>query len=246
MDQPNVTTPEILNLLNLIRPWEMASESKIRIGAAHDGGYVLPACSRDSNLVLSIGIGDEVSFDAELAGRGATILQFDHTIEKAPLEHPNIRYFRKGWGPRDADMLLSLRTMIGMADWTNARHPILKFDVEGAEWASLAEVDSADLAKFEVLTGEFHDFMNLIHREYFDSVRTVWTKLAETHRVVHLHANNAGGLIMVHGIPIPRLLELTYMRKDAAVFGGHSNEPIPGPLDRPNIPQLPDLYLRPF
>ncbi len=51
---------------------------------------------------------------------------------------------------------------------------------------------------------------------------------------------------MVGGLAIPRLLELTYFRKDAGVFAGHSNEPIPGPLDRPNIPGVPDLYLRPF
>jgi hypothetical protein len=74
----------------------------------------------------------------------------------------------------------------------------------------------------------------------------VFTKLCLTHRVVHMHANNAGGMVMLGGIPFPRLLELTFVRQSSASFHGHSNEPIPGPLDRPNVPQFPDLYLRAF
>lgn len=248
MTQKSVSQGDILNLINLIRPWNMSSDYKVRIGADADGGYVLPASSRQTNLVFSIGIGNEVSFDKEMAGYGARILQFDHTIEQAPLEHANIRFMRQGWGPRDSasENLISLKTMIAMADWENAAHPILKFDAEGAEWEAFESIDSGDLERFEILTGEFHDFQQLLNREHFDRVHGVFTKLASSHNVVHLHANNAGGLILIGGIPMPRLLELTYLRKSTAVFAGHSSEPIPGPLDRPNIPQAPDLYLRTF
>ena len=245
--KPNfVTQNEVLNLLNLIRPWHMATENKVRIGSNADGGYVLPSSAYHSNLVLSIGIGNEISFDKVLAEQGAKIIQFDHTIPGAPFEHPNIRFLNKGWGPADSDPLMSLKSMMALADWHNAQHPILKFDTEGAEWESLNQTESSDLDQFEIITGEFHDFQNLIHRDYFETVLAVWSKLADTHYVVHLHANNAGGIVMVGGIAIPRLLELTYMHKKAAVFAGHSHEPIPGPLDRPNIPGMPDLCLRAF
>lgn len=248
MTQKPVTQDEILNLLNLIRPWQMASDYKVRVGSDADGGYVLPSCSRKTNLVISIGIGNEVSFDSELAKLGAKILQYDHTIDHAPLEHANIQFVRQGWGPQDSkgDNLLSLRSMMSMADWKNAQHPILKFDTEGAEWDAIVATDSSDLNRFEIITGEFHDFPKLINRDHFEQVLKVFEKLASTHNVVHMHANNAGGLVMIGGIPFPRLLELTYMRKSSAVFAGHSSEPIPGPLDRPNVPQLPDLYLRAF
>lgn len=245
-NNPYSSPGEILNLINLIRPWHMADQSKIRIGSDADGGYVLPASARQSSLVFSIGIGDEVSFDAAMAAQGATVLQFDHTIPGPPLDHPNIRFYHKGWGPHDDETLLSLRTMMGLADWTNAQHPLLKFDTEGAEWASLLYTDSADLARFEIITGEFHGFQELINRDYFELVRAVFSKLELTHRAIHLHVNNAGGLIMVMGVPFPRLLELTWIRKDAAVFGGHSSEPIPGPLDYPNLPHMPDIVLRTF
>lgn len=241
-----VTPSELFGLLDLIRPWQMRNEAKVRMGSDADGGYVLPATSRRSNLCLSIGIGNEVSFDEELGRQGAAVLQFDHTIEKSPSTHPLCQFHRLGWGATDSHPLVSLKTMIGMADWTDARHPILKFDTEGAEWDCLTTANSEDLARFEVLTGEFHAFDKLPDRKFFNTVYNVFKKLNQTHRVVHLHANNAGGMVMLGGVPFPRLLELTWVRMNAFTFHGHSNEPIPGPLDRPNVPQLPDLHLRAF
>lgn len=246
MSNTNVSQSELFNLLNLIRPWQMISDVKVRLGSNADGGYVLPSSSRSTNTVLSIGVGEEVSFDNELAALGARIIQFDHTIERSPSQHPNIEFIRKGWGATDGGEFVSLSSMVQMIDWPQARHPILKFDTEGAEWDCLSTASSEDLDCFEVLTGEFHDFHNLVNRPHFDRVLAVFAKLCTTHRVIHMHANNAGGMVMLGGIPFPRLLELTFMRQRSASFHGHSSEPIPGPLDRPNVPQLPDLYLRAF
>ena len=131
-------------------------------------------------------------------------------------------------------------------DWPQARHPILKFDTEGAEWEALAATDSADLARFDVIAGEFHGFHNLNHRSVYERIRAVLEKIRSTHLPVHLHANNATGIRLVEGVPVPPLLEITFVRRDAAVFGGHSTAPIPGPLDRPNMADRPDLCLRPF
>ena len=246
MNEIPVTQVDIFNLLNEIRPWQMISDIKVRIGADGDGGYVMPSSSRRSNTVLSIGIGNEVSFDDVLANQGARIIQFDHTIAASPSTHKGVEFHRKGWGVRDEEPFISLHSMVEMIDWRQAQHPILKFDTEGAEWDCLAEASEDDLARFEVLTGEFHDFHNLINRPYFDKAYAVFKKLAKSHRPIHMHANNAGGMVMIGGIPFPRLLELIYMRQSSAAFHGHSSEPIPGPLDRPNIPQMPDLQLRAF
>jgi hypothetical protein len=244
--EPPVTPNDLFNLIDLIRPWQMRNQQKVRIGSEADGGYVMPATSKRSNLALSIGVGAEVSFDEELGRQGATVHQFDHTIEKSPSTHPLCKFNRLGWGEKDSHPLVSLKTMINMADWSNVRHPILKFDIEGSEWSCLTSADSSDIARFEVLTGEFHGFDHLPERKFFDTAWVVFKKLNKTHRVVHLHANNAGGMVMLSGVPFPRLLELTWARIDAFTFYGHSNEPIPGPLDRPNLPQLPDLHLRAF
>ncbi|MGA1316261.1 MAG: hypothetical protein ACO3YN_04935 [Rubrivivax sp.] len=241
-----VMPAELFELLNLIRPWQMISDVKVRIGSDGDGGYVMPSSSLRSSIVISIGIGNEVSFDNQLAEAGARVLQFDHTIEAPPSIRPGVEFCRMGWGCSDDYPFISLASMVRMVDWSQARHPILKFDTEGAEWDCLATAASADLDLFEVLTGEFHAFDRLVNRDHFDQVMAVFQKIEKTHRVIHMHANNAGGMVMLGGIPFPRLLELTFMRKRSASFHGHSSEPIPGALDRPNVQQLPDLHLRAF
>lgn len=244
--EPFTRQAEIVEFLNLLRPFHMASDHKVRIGGDADGGYVMPSMALKSTAVVSIGIGDQVSFDAELADRGAVVLQYDHTIPGAPKQHPNFRYHKLGWGPKDEGELRSLATMMSGIDWEEARFPILKFDTEGAEWSCLDAASSEDLARFAVIAGEFHGFHNLVNRGVHDAMKAVFEKIRRTHLPVHLHANNATGIRLVLGVPVPPLLEITFVRKDLAVFAGHSTEPIPGPLDRPNMADRPDICLRPF
>ena len=175
---PTTTQQEVMDLLALLRPFEMTSDHKVRIGGDADGGYVMPSLARKTNAVVSIGIGDQVSFDAELADLGATVLQFDHTIPGAPLAHERLRFHHQGWGPHDEGPLLSLHTMMQGIDWPQARHPVLKFDTEGAEWDALAATSSEDLARFDVIAGEFHGFHNLNHRSVYDRIRAVLEKSA--------------------------------------------------------------------
>jgi len=243
---PFTSQTEIIDVLNLLRPYHMASDHKVRIGGDADGGYVMPSLALKTNAVLSIGIGDQVSFDGELADRGATVLQFDHTIPGAPKEHANFRFHKQGWGPKDEGELLTTHSMMRGIDWNQAKNAILKFDTEGAEWASLMATSSEDLGRFAVIAGEFHGFHNLVSRPVHDVIRAVFEKIRKTHLPVHLHANNATGIRLVLGVPVPPLLEITFVRKDVVAFAGHSNEPIPGPLDRPNMADRPDICLRPF
>ncbi len=241
-----VSQQEVLQLLQLLHPRQMVTDHKLRIGADGDGGYVMPSLARKTNTVVSIGIGDQVSFDAELADLGATVLQFDHTIAGQPMAHANFRFHSLGWGPVDEGPLRCTRTMMAGIDWPQARHPILKFDTEGAEWDALAATDSADLARFDVIAGEFHGFHNLAVRAVHDSIRAVLQKIVLTHVPVHLHANNATGIRLVLGVPVPPLLEITFVRKGVVATAGPCTDAIPGPLDRPNMADRPDICLRPF
>ena len=237
---------EVLTLLNLFRPWHMMNHNKIRLGAPNDGGYIMPDLALESNLLVSIGIGDDISIDAEFARRGAQIYQFDHTIAAPPYEHPSMHFFRKGWGAQASEQLMSFDQIMSVVDWTDARHPVLKFDVEGAEWAGLYAMDPAHLARFEIVTAEFHNIEQIFQRPNYELVRAAFEKLAARHVPIHLHVNNYQSLTLVNGVPIPCVIELTYLRRDCGVFGGHSTEPIPGPLDRPNNKAAPDICLRAF
>jgi hypothetical protein len=244
--EPETTQLEVIEVLELLRPLHMITDVKVRIGGDADGGYVMPSLALKTTAVLSIGIGGQVSFDAELADRGATVHQYDHTIAGVPQDHANFRFHKLGWGPTDEGELRSLHTMMEGMDWSMARNAILKFDTEGAEWSCLTTASSDDLARFAVIAGEFHGLHNLSTRPQLELIRSVLTKIHRTHAPVHLHANNATGIRLVQGVPVPPLVEVTFVRRNLVPTAGHSNEPIPGPLDRPNMTDRPDLCLRPF
>jgi glycosyltransferase involved in cell wall biosynthesis len=244
--QPPVQQREVLSLLHLLRPLAMANGSKVRIGGLRDGGYVLPDLALGCDAVLSIGVGHDVSFDLALAERGAIIVQFDHTIDAPPAAHPNFRFNKFGWGAKTSGALLSFADMRTAFGAIQARHTMLKFDVEGAEYDALAAMTHADLAEFEIIACELHGFDRLGERAVFERIKATLEKLTGQHAPVHLHANNCGGLSLVVGVPMPGVIELTLLRRDLDEFPDISGEPIPGVLDRPNNPFAPDICLRPF
>lgn len=222
----------------------MSTQTKVRIGATHDGGYVVPEFACQSNLLISIGIGNEVSFDSDFANRGAQVFQFDHTIPQPPVTHCNMHFQSKGWGAEESDNLLSFKEIIGCADWTTAVHPVLKFDVEGAEWNCLLAVDHDDLERFEIIVGEFHGLEGIGRHDSYETIRRVLEKLCAHHRPIHLHGNNNSRVYSIHGVQIPSVVELTLLREDCGVFPDYSDEPIPGPLDHPNNRVFPDIRIQ--
>ena len=235
----------VLELLSLLRPQAMRHNVKIRLGNEYDGGYVVPISALRCDAIISIGVGPDVSFDLALAQRGAQVVQFDHTVEKSPIEHPAFRFFKKGWGSRTEDEFLSLVDIDATLP-AECQHKLLKFDVEGAEYDIFEALQSTDLTQYEVICCELHLFDRLNDQGFFAKAEHLLRTLHTGHAPVHLHANNYMGFIMAEGVPIPNVLEITYLRRDLDSFTGPSHEPIPGPLDRPNNPYKPDLCLNPF
>lgn len=236
---------DMLDLLRSMRPRKMQQTAKVRIGNQYDGGYVLPATGYGCDAVLSIGVGSDVSFDLALAEQGATILQFDHTVEGPPVTHPNFRFEKRGWGPSTAGDLFGFSDMLARLATIEARRPLLKFDVEGAEYEALDAVDADDLAGFEVIVCEIHHLGRLAEPGFFGQVRRSLAKLLTHHVPVHLHANNYAGMVLVEGIALPDVLEISFLRRDLDGFDDLV-ESIPGPLDRPNHPLVADLCLTAF
>jgi hypothetical protein len=244
-DRP-LTQQDVLNTLQLLRPWSTRRIGKVRVGNDYDGGYVLPSIALDSDAVVSIGVGHDVSFDMIMAQRGARILQFDHTVEKPPTSHPNFIFEKKGWAAETTGEFLGFDAIVQRLEALQPKRTLLKFDVEGAEYAALPAVRPQDLARFEVIACELHDLGRLAEPAFHQRFRQVLELLNAGHTPVHLHANNYAGVVLVEGIPIPSVLELTLLRSDLDSFPTVSNEPMPGPLDRPNHPGRADICLNPF
>jgi glycosyltransferase involved in cell wall biosynthesis len=237
---------DLLDLLSIIRPVEMTSGSKVRIGGPCDGGYVAPSVALTCDAVLSVGIGNDVSFDLHLAERGARVLQFDHTVARSPAAHPNFVFHKLGWGAATAGDLLAFPQLREKLDAVGGERTLLKFDIEGAEYAVLDALDAGDLAPFAVIVCELHHLSRLCEPDFFDTARRCLAKLTLHHAPVHLHPNNYGRLALLEGVPVPDVMELSFLRRDLGVSSQPCRDPIPGKLDRPNHPLGPDFCLTAF
>lgn len=247
MHDPSIQN-KILLALKELKPYSMKKNQKVRIGNDWDGGYVLPSCALECDTVVSIGVGPDVSFDFALAEKyNAKIFQFDHTVNGTPLEHKNFRFLKKGWGVDTVGDFVSLDFINQLVEnQSSSNRCLLKFDIEGGEYDVFQHIEPEQLIHYEVITFEIHDLEKLIDSSFYDKYMKMFSVLSKNHKNIHLHANNYQSPILAEGVVIPKVVELTFLRNDKDVFLSYSSDPIPGFLDRPNNPFLPDLVLNIF
>jgi hypothetical protein len=108
---------------------------KRRVGGPNDGGYVMLDDLGGVEVCYSLGIGHEVSWDWEMAERGAVVYQYDNTIDGPPVSHPNFRYFKIGithGESREPDKK-RLDTFLRVNGHLGREDMVLKMDIEAAE-----------------------------------------------------------------------------------------------------------------
>ncbi len=237
---------DILRLLGLLRPRVLSDGGKVRLGAPHDGGYVLPDIALTCDAVLSIGVGSDVSFDTALAQRGLPVFQYDHTVDGPPTAHERFHFHKLGWGPETGGDFVSLGDMKRQLADAGSQRPLLKFDVEGAEYELLAAAGPDALQAFPVITCEIHGLAGLQDPVFYQRALDCIRLLTRHHAPVHLHANNYGIVALIAGIAVPDVLELSLLRRDLGVTAELARDPVPGPLDRPNHPMNPDICMTPL
>jgi hypothetical protein len=227
----------------------------VRVGAAHDGGYVLAeAALKETSLLLSMGLSDDWSFEEDFHARtGARILCFDgsvtrrfwikhailnllHRRPRRALRFAAYRRFfaRRGVEHRqqmigyDGPGSVSLDTL--MAELQGERI-FLKCDIEGWEYRIFDQI-ARHAARFTGIAMELHDVD--LHR---DRISALLERLIDF-RVVDLHANNfcpadPGG--------DPMVLEISLVRADLVPAGATQAPPLAAPCD-PTRPELPVVY----
>jgi hypothetical protein len=234
----------ILQLLRMLKP-HMTKAPKIRIGSRGDGGYVINDDLIGLGGLISLGVGNDVSFDWALAERGLPVFQYDPTVDEPPTQHPNFVFRKLAWARNDSENARSIVTMLHENEISGSDELILKFDVEGAEWDALQSVTPDMIQRFRIIVGEFHWLDNIIHLDHFGTIRQVLSLLTKNHVATHLHANNCCGVALVEGVVVPRLLEVSFLRRDRGAFIERPQS-IPSDLDGCNIPGRPELVLTPF
>jgi hypothetical protein len=213
----------------------------IRLGSSNDGGYLLVDDCKISDVVLSLGIGDNNSFDFEIARRIKAVHMFDHTINEPPKTIPNGYFHRIGISDCASEKYTTIPQAI--LEYPSSQEFILKIDIEGDEWKVLDSLDVEFLLRFRQITGEFHGFHKLINQpdELSRTVR-VLSKLVSNHKFVNLHANNWAKVEIIKGMLIPDVIEFTLAREDV-ISEVKSLEHLDISLNEPNNPDKSEIYL---
>ena len=105
------------------------------IGSQTGGGYVM-IDDLPGGIAYSFGIGGDVSWDKDMAGRGYDVFMYDHTIDRLPENNPRFHWSKLGIsdGMTHDGRLKSLEELIASNGHEGKHNMILKMDVEGAEW----------------------------------------------------------------------------------------------------------------
>lgn len=235
---------DLRELLGLLRPHDVLHYGKIRQGDPHDGGYVLLDDFAGIATLVSCGIGGNVSFDSDVADRGIAVHQYDHTVERSPVDHAGFHFHRckigRQAGPDEASLgsiVQDLRLQDGLA--------LLKIDIEGDEWEVFAEATAETLMPFRQIVGEFHWFEKAGDAQWLARAQNCIARLCESFAVVHVHANNYSSVVQLAGMAVPSVIELTFASRRWYQFTP-SVDGFPTALDFPNNPERPDIPLGSF
>jgi hypothetical protein len=217
----------------------------IRIGGDGDGAYLLPDDLDGIAACFSPGVANQIGFEQELADRyGIPAYLCDASVDPAnlPLD-PRRQFFSQRWlGSFDGGQTQSLDTWVLTSDLADAGDLLLQMDIEGAEYNCLLAASDSVLQRFRVIAVEMH-WLDLMGSARFLNQRVLpmLRKLNLAFDCVHAHANNCCGNVDLGPVTVPRVLELTYYRRDR-------NKPplipwTPNTLDVVNVPDNPLLPL---
>lgn len=234
---------EILQLIRNLRPIETKFDL-IRIGGSHDGGYLVPNDLSEISTCFSPGVDVNASFEIDLLQRfGINSHLADYSVNGPPMQFQPLSFTKKFIGPINNDIFMTLDEWVQKSDLERPDQDcLLQMDIEGHEYTTLLMTAEATLKKFRILAIEFHNTRNWGDPKFFNVVQAVFEKLLQYFYVVHIHPNNDAGQVELWDLPVPRLLEVTFLRKDRTSFEGYCKT-FPHPLDRINTPSRPDLVL---
>lgn len=214
-----------------LRPWTAIGLDLIRVGGDHDGGYVMHSDATVSRAI-SVGVGRDISWDLEMAQRGAAVDAFDHTVSRLPSASAGVTFHKVGLGPGPGCVPLEQIVQIATCDVD----AVLKVDIEGAEWSAL---DGAEFAQFTQVLLELHE-LDMATGD--DRLLNLLQQLYATHLPVHVHANNYDTVFRMEDLWFCRAVEVSFVRRDL-LDGWSPAGFMREDLDRPCDPRASDISL---
>lgn len=212
----------------------------IRVGSPRDGGYLVPNDFEGINYCFSPGVANCSDFEEQLSEtHGIYCYLADASVETPPDSHVDFDFEKKFLGKETHNDFVTLD------DWVHSKlgaNPsgdgILQMDIEGAEFEVIAAANRDTLRLFRTIVLEVHAMDRLFDPASFPEIEAFFAKLLTDHVLVHLHPNNYEDTVFRRGFGVPKVFEMTLLRRDrAGQLGLPTGFRLPHPLDASNHPR---------
>ena len=236
---PGLTRSRVDELRQLF-PLTIKRDLKLtRLGSMGDGGYLLEQNLSKEDYCLSLGIGDNFTFDLAISHYCKEVWMFDHTIDAPQIQGKNVKFFSVGIAATVQQNFTTISKILESIPLEN--DIILKIDIEGSEWEVLSGLTSFELVRCKQIVAEFHNLHRIADFLFFDSVSKSLNMLNNSHDLINFHVNNWSNIHLVKGVPIPDVVEVTYVRKEHGLQSESRLLSLQKDENRPNNPDLPDF-----
>ena len=216
-------------------------KNMVRLGKDGDGGYVIPEhVLSNADALISLGISTDWSFDIDwIKNNPSKIHAYDGTIDPSTFDSNlkgqfnaffknDIKFFKNNVGINEDEVQLG--TII---DAIASEKIFIKMDIEGSEYGLISSIINAS-DKIVGMVIEFHA-IDLDRNRFFDSIKS----LQEHYDIVHIHANNFGGVCDDN---LPHTLEVTLLKYEFSVKERKYQAYLEN-LDMPNCISLEDYKI---
>jgi hypothetical protein len=216
----------------------------LRIGGVGDGGYLVPDDLEGIEACFSAGSDKVMLFESDLAQSYGIKSYILDKIEKKPVELTELQMYREGWlGTVTDGENITLQDWLRETNHHDSVDLMLQMDIEGAEYPTLLNTSTAVLESFRIIVIEFHGLDYFVNYNDFKSkYLPVFEKLLNGFDVVHFHANNCCGYWRVQDFDFPRVVEITFHRKNRRLKM-LEDALTPNVLDMRNVPSRKDIQV---
>lgn len=233
-------TSSMLNdMLTLLNPSQHLKNGLQRYGSKQDGGYVVHHNLALGSHLISLGVGDNISFDSDLAQIVRSITLCDFSIDELPVKIPNAQLIRKKVVAKVMDKSKEIALEELLDGLPRDENVLIKMDIEGYEWEILANFDWSQFPQVNQLVIEFHGLLQKAKTFQSLSMLQVVEGLTKTFQVVNFHANNYGDFECFLNIPLPDVIEVTLVRREVST--SESPATFMTRLNYPNNPFAPEI-----
>lgn len=212
------------------------------MGTNSDGGYLVPDDLIGIDGLFSPGVASNSDFEFMAVDLlGIPCYMMDYSMDGPARHHKNFTFDKKFLGSKDCDIYWSLDSWVGRYAH-NRNNLLLQIDIEGAEFESIISTSKNTLSKFRIIVAEIHGIDSIFNRYGLKLFNLFFEKLLQDFYIVHLHPNNCEGEVRKWNMKIPRVMEMTFIRKDR-VSNLAMATAFPHHLDRHCVPENDPINL---